>query len=120
MEIKDLINQAYKTALEHGFYDGYNKSLNNLSMTMSSISYESIYEMNKSIPEMEYQREVINVYLSNFINLITSELSEATQEIRKCDYGNMVKELADVYIRLSSFIGAVGLTDELEVTNSYK
>ena len=101
MEIKDLINQAYKTASEHGFYDGYNKTLNKMMIVTDE-------------EEKEYQKEVTNVYLSNFINLIISELSEATQEIRKCDYEKMVKELADVYIRLSSFIGALGLTDELE------
>lgn len=102
MEIKDLIKQAYKTAEEHGFYEGYFKSLNK-------------YLIAKETEESsEYEKEVCNVYLSSYINLIISELSETTQEIRKGNNENMIKELADVYIRLSSLIGAIGYDEELE------
>ena len=108
MEIKDLIKQAYKTAEEHGFYEGYFKSLNKYLVAKGALVSKETEESS------EYEKEVCNVYLSSYINLIISELSEATQEIRKGNNENMIKELADVYIRLSSLIGAIGYDEELE------
>lgn len=102
MEIKEMVYEAYKNARDHGFYNNYEKALNKY------ISNEW------NVEEAGYFKEVSAAFISNYINLIISELGEATQELRNGNNESMVKELADVYIRLSSLIGALGYAEDIE------
>lgn len=102
MEIKYLIKEAYSNAVDHGFHDCYNIAVN--QATMKKVNNEN----------NDYEKEVVTNILSSYMNLLTSEIGEATQELRKDNISALLEELADVYIRLSDLVGVLGYADDME------
>ena len=93
MEINKLVQEAHENAVNKGFWDDYRKAISSDS------------------PE-----KLINVYISQFLMLIVSELSEAQDGLRHGNYDNFKEELADVAIRLADLCGGLEIDLEYEIT----
>ena len=95
MEIKELIQKAHENAVQHGFWEDWNR----LQEEMFTIE----------CPELVYAH---NSAIGNMLMLIVSEVSEAQEGLRHGDMDNFKEELADICIR--TFDLAKGLDIDLE------
>ena len=87
MEIGKLIEEVHENAVKKGFWEDYTNAL----------------------PELN------NVYISQFLMLLVSEVAEAQEGLRHNDYENFEEELADVAIRLFDLCGGLGIDLENEI-----
>lgn len=94
MKINDLVKDAHKNAVEKGFWEDF---------------------INNKFSEIQETKE--NVYISQFLMLIVSELGEAQEALRKNDWDNFKEELADVAIRLGDLCGGLNIDLEAEILN---
>lgn len=89
--MKDLIKRIHDNAVNKGFWN-------------DSILINSLL-LDERITEDEYfslRNSVINSKLA----LITTEVAECTEALRKGDYGNLHEEMADIVIRVLDLAGA--------------
>jgi NTP pyrophosphatase (non-canonical NTP hydrolase) len=105
MEIKDLIKEAHENAVKHGFWEDY-KFLSNLSSDVNNV-----FAVDKSLKLLDVKSMADNA-IGNRLMLITGEVAEAHEALRKNDADNFQEELADIVIRIFDLCG--GLTIDLE------
>ncbi|KHD34099.1 nucleotide pyrophosphohydrolase [Clostridium acetobutylicum] len=103
MKINELVKEAYNNAFEHGFWD----------------DFKTIQSVADDIPFSEEYRETKKTLKNNAIctrlMLITGEVAEAMEGLRKNDMNNFKEELADVAIRLGDLCGGLGFDLEEEI-----
>ena len=90
MEIDDLVKKAHENAVKHGFWNNYGNLIVGDDTTRQA-------------------------FISQFLMLIVSEVSEAQEGLRRGDMDNFREELADVAIRLSDLCGGLGIDLESEI-----
>lgn len=91
LAIKDLVKEAHGNALKHGFWKDFVKA----------------HDENRNAD--------CNAYISQFLMLIASEVSEAEQALRKKDLVNFREELADIVIRVFDLSGGLNIDLQSEI-----
>lgn len=107
MDIKELVQKAHENAVKHGFWGDWFriKQLEKLAM-----------EVNKEMPDLlSEHKEDVNNALGNRLMLITGEVAEAHEALRKRDYENFKEELADIVIRVADLAGGLDIDLEAEI-----
>lgn len=92
MHIQELVQKAHDNAVKKGFWDDF---IDNQHSESQSTKQE--------------------VYISQFLMLIVSELGEAQEALRKNNWDNFKEELADVAIRLADLCGGLEINLEEEI-----
>ena len=87
--LNDLAYKAFKNSKDHGFWDEY-------------------YALESTHP--------VPVILSK-LALITSEVGEAIEAVRKDDRNNLAEELADICIRVFDLAEALNINLEQSIVN---
>ncbi|GAA0735192.1 MazG nucleotide pyrophosphohydrolase domain-containing protein [Clostridium oceanicum] len=99
IEVKNLIKDAYYNSKKHGFWEDV--------------------DVNKLRPFFKNKGGILNIQdvnsLSNRLMLITGEVSEAHEALRKKDYENFKEELADIILRVSDLAGGLDIDLEEEL-----
>jgi len=98
MEINDLIKDAHKNAVKHGFWEEWDQ-LKDAEFTQEDECWDN--EENK--------------IKSNLLMLIVCEAAEANEALRKGDIDNFKEELADIAIRLADMCGGLEIDLEYEI-----
>lgn len=96
LTINELVKQAHENAVSKGFWDTYNKTIDELW-------------------SKDYVEDIRTAYINQFLILTIGEISEAVEGLRKGDADNFKEELADVYIRLSDLVGGLEIDIEHEI-----
>lgn len=96
LTIKDLVKQTHENAVNKGFWDTYNRVIDELW-------------------SKDYVEDIRTAYINQFLILTIGEISEAVEGLRKGDADNFKEELADVYIRLSDLVGGLEIDIEHEI-----
>ncbi|KOR24164.1 MazG nucleotide pyrophosphohydrolase domain-containing protein [Clostridium sp. L74] len=106
MGIKDLVKDAYDNAKNHGFWEDWEriKQLENMAINISKDG------------EKQVKIDKCNA-IGNRLMLITDEVSEAHEALRKRDYENFKEELADIVIRVADLAGGLDIDLEKEIKN---
>ncbi|MBU3205170.1 MazG-like family protein [Clostridium algidicarnis] len=107
MNIKELVENAYENAKRHGFWEDWFriKQLEKIAM-----------EVNKEMPDLLTEhKEDVNNALGNRLMLITGEVAEAHEALRRKDYENFKEELADIVIRTCDLAGGLDIDLEAEI-----
>lgn len=105
MTIKSLIQESHKDALEHGFWDNYNRQCMQKGNT----------------PEEQYDiQSILTAFKSQYLFEIASELSEALDALKKNDQDNFKEELADAFIYLADFCGGINVDIVSEIKKKLK
>jgi NTP pyrophosphatase (non-canonical NTP hydrolase) len=94
MELKDLIKKAHANAEKKGFWDAERSILEK----MEHDELEPVFTDDEV-------KLVKSVFMVVKMALITSEVSEAVEALRKDDGTNFGEELADILIRWADMIG---------------
>ena len=97
MEINKLIKDAHENAVKHGFW----------------VDYEDAKYSGK--PKL-----LSEVFTSQFLMLIVTEIAEAQEGLRHGDKENFKEELADVAIRLADLCGGLEIDLEHEIEKKMK
>lgn len=99
IEVKNLIKDAYDNSKKHGFWEDV--------------------DVNKLRPFFKNKGGNLNIEdvnsLSNRLMLITEEVSEAHEALRKKDYENFKEELGDIVLRVSDLAGGLDIDLEEEL-----
>ncbi|RHW55447.1 MazG nucleotide pyrophosphohydrolase domain-containing protein [Clostridium botulinum] len=103
MDIKELTQKAYQNSNEKGFWEDWEE-------IKGSDKYKSI-----EIKTSEAEEDLINNAIGNRLMLITDEVSEAHEALRKKDYDNFKEELADIVIRVASLAGGLKIDLDKEI-----
>lgn len=107
MDIKELIQKAHENAKKHGFWEDW--------FRIKQLEKVAI-EVNKEMPELlSEHKEDVNNALGNRLMLITGEVAEAHEALRKRDYENFKEELADIVIRVADLAGGLDIDLEAEI-----
>ena len=96
LTINGLVKQAHENAVNKGFWDTYNRVIDELW-------------------SKDYVEDIRTAYINQFLILTIGEISEAVEGLRKGDADNFKEELADVYIRLSDLVGGLEIDIETEI-----
>lgn len=96
LTINGLVKQAHENAVNKGFWDTYNRVIDELW-------------------SKDYVEDIRTAYINQFLILTIGEISESVEGLRKGDADNFKEELADVYIRLSDLVGGLGIDIETEI-----
>ena len=96
LTINGLVKQAHENAVNKGFWDTYNRVIDELW-------------------SKDYVEDIRTAYINQFLILTIGEISEAVEGLRKGDADNFKEELADVYIRLSDLVGGLEIDIEHEI-----
>lgn len=96
-DIEELVKQAHANAVEHGFWDEWKKLKEAEYAAEADWSYEESIE------------------IGNRLMLITDEVSEAHEALRKKDEENFKEELADIVIRVADLAGGLSIDLEAEI-----
>lgn len=96
LTINGLVKQAHENAVNKGFWDTYNRVIDELW-------------------SKDYVEDIRTAYINQFLILTIGEISESVEGLRKGDADNFKEELADVYIRLSDIVGGLGIDIETEI-----
>jgi NTP pyrophosphatase (non-canonical NTP hydrolase) len=99
--INDYVRECHENALAKGFWD------------------YCLMVRCKDFPP-EFRELAFNQAITTFIMLISTELSEAVEALRKNDQSNFREELADVAIRLFDLAGGLGIDLQSEIDNKMK
>lgn len=95
MDIQRLIKLAHENAKKKGFWEDF-----------------------QALEEMEtkpYYLDMNNNAIGNRLMLITGEVAEAHEALRKGDYENFKEELADIVIRVADLAGGLDIDLEDEI-----
>jgi len=95
MHINQCIKQVHDNALDKGFYD-------------------KIYEMMECSNDKDYEN-YRNLFISQQLMLVVSELGEAIEGLRNDDYRNFKEEIADSVIRIFDLSGFLKVNLEFEI-----
>jgi NTP pyrophosphatase (non-canonical NTP hydrolase) len=98
MKIKELIEEAYKNAKIHGFWDDI-EALNMSNIDALSSDF----------------KQLLNNAICTRLMLITGETAEAMEGLRKGDANNFKEELADIIIRTCDLAGGLDIDLEAEI-----
>lgn len=96
LTINGLVKQAHENAVNKGFWDTYNRVIDELW-------------------SKDYVEDIRTAYINQFLILTIGEISESVEGLRKGDADNFKEELADVYIRLSDLVGGLEIDIETEI-----
>ena len=96
LTINGLVKQAHENAVNKGFWDTYNRVIDELW-------------------SKDYVEDIRTAYINQFLILTIGEISESVEGLRKGDGDNFKEELADVYIRLSDLVGGLEIDIETEI-----
>nr|WP_253197602.1 MazG-like family protein [Clostridium algidicarnis] len=102
-----MVENAYENAKRHGFWEDWFriKQLEKIAM-----------EVNKEMPDLLTEhKEDVNNALGNRLMLITGEVAEAHEALRRKDYENFKEELADIVIRTCDLAGGLDIDLEAEI-----
>jgi NTP pyrophosphatase (non-canonical NTP hydrolase) len=99
MDIKTLIAEAHKTAIEKGWYD--------IPFDIESALSEADSDLRKAWT---------NYFLNSCLMNIASEVGEACEAVRRGDMENLAEELSDVCIRIADTCGHFGIDLEKAIT----
>lgn len=89
--LNDLGAICHHIARSHGFYDSRDSIANRLAFnTNLTESFETIWDLER-------------------LMLITTEVAEAAEAVRKGDMDNLAEEVADILIRLVDFSHYMGI-----------
>lgn len=95
MEIKELVISAHENARRHGFWEDFDEVV--------------------KMAGRKFSDEFSNNAIGNRLMLITDEVSEAHEALRKNDTENFKEELADIVIRVADLAGGLGVDLEAEI-----
>lgn len=99
MTINELVKKAYNNAYSKGFWN----------------DFKTIQKIVDDMPFSEEYKETNKTLKNNAIctrlMLITSEVAEAMEGLRKNDIDNFKEELADIIIKTCDLAGGIGLID---------
>ncbi|EKO1912207.1 nucleotide pyrophosphohydrolase [Clostridium botulinum] len=106
MGIKELVQKAYENASRKGFWEDWERieQLENMAINISEDG------------EKQVKIDKCNA-IGNRLMLITDEVSEAHEALRKRDYENFKEELADIVIRVADLAGGLDIDLEKEIKN---
>lgn len=96
LTINGLVKQAHENAVNKGFWNTYNRVIDELW-------------------SKDYVEDIRTAYINQFLILTIGEISESVEGLRKGDADNFKEELADVYIRLSDLVGGLEIDIETEI-----
>lgn len=96
MKINQLVNKAHCNAKTKGFWEDYS-SLENMELK-------------------PFYQDMSNNAIGNRLMLITGEVAEAHEALRKEDWDNFKEELADIVIRVADLAGGLYIDLEEEIT----
>lgn len=94
MELNEMRDRAHENATIKGFHDAYNS-------------------IKKTVRENPLV--IRNMYISQHLMLLVSEVAEAQEALRHDDWANFKEELADIAIRLGDICGLCDIDLEAEV-----
>lgn len=100
MDIKKLVEDAHNNATKKGFWEDWDLVLNLRS------------EMKLNCKEY---KDLNNNLIGNRLMLITGEVAEAHEALRKDDNENLSEELADIVIRVADLAGGLNIDLESEI-----
>lgn len=100
MQVKELQEKAFKNAKDKGFHDMEQRVL-------------------RKMKNLEFDDEEIEAvrlaFMSQSLVLITTEIGESIQELRKGNNEKFREEIADIIIRAGDFAGSNDIDLEMEV-----
>lgn len=105
MDIKELVQKAYENASRKGFWEDWRD-------IKGSKKHKTV-----KIATGHAEDNLINNALGNRLMLITGEVAEAHEALRKRDYENFKEELADIVIRVADLAGGLDIDLESEILN---
>lgn len=108
MRIEELVALAHQNADEHGFWEDI-KSITNYHCVVDILP-----ALGAEIIDKEYTQSMNNA-IGNRLMLITGEVAEAHEALRKVDIPNLKEELADIVIRVGDLAGGLGIDLEDEI-----
>lgn len=97
MEINKLIEEAHENARNKGFWEDWSQA------------------NNVQVGNTEIRINMRNNALGNRLMLISGEVAEAHEALRKKDYENFKEELADIVIRVFDLAGGLSIDLEAEI-----
>lgn len=97
MNIKDLVSKAHINAREKGFWEDFDHVVGQAGK--------------------DFSIDLQNNAIGNRLMLVTGEVAEAHEALRKADIENFKEELADIVIRVADLSGGLGIDLESEVLN---
>lgn len=97
MDIKELVQKAHKNARNKGFWEDWSQA------------------HNAQVGNAEIRMNMRNNALGNRLMLISGEVAEAHEALRKIDYENFKEELADIVIRVADLAGGLDIDLEAEI-----
>ncbi|MBU3195680.1 nucleotide pyrophosphohydrolase [Clostridium algidicarnis] len=103
MNIKALVQKAYENASEKGFWEDWRD-------IKGSKKHKTV-----RIATGHAEDNLINNALGNRLMLITGEVAEAHEALRRKDYDNFKEELADIVIRTCDLAGGLDIDLEAEI-----
>jgi len=96
MVFNTFIKEAHKNSLDHGFWE-------DVEVKWLKIAF------------MDKENKVDVNAIGNRLMLITGEVAEAHEALRKNDRTNFAEELADIVIRVADLCGGLGIDLEKEI-----
>ena len=96
MVFNTLVKNAYENAVKHGFW-------------------EDVEEKWLRIAFKDKENKVDVNAIGNRLMLVTGEVAEAHEALRKNDRVNFAEELADIVIRVADLAGGLGIDLEKEI-----
>jgi len=102
MGINELIESAHRNAKNKGFWEDWHQAIS------TGVATERI------------RKNMQNNAIGNRLMLISGEVSEAHEALRKKDSANFAEELADIVIRVADLCGGLNIDLEQEVIKKMK
>ena len=112
--IDKLLQRAYKNSKQKGFWRDYENTLAILKGPDSCSICERFDPQNPCIicgPTTHYK----NIFISNLLMLISSEVGEAVEALRKENETEFREELADICIRIFDLCGGLEIDLQKEI-----
>ena len=103
MDIEYLIKEIHENASKKGFWDDWYQ-------IKGSKKHKGL-----KIESLTVEKNMINNAIGNRLMMITGEVAEAQEGLRKDDYENFKEELADIVIRVFDLAGGLDIDLEAEI-----